>query len=171
MKMARAGGGLPAGPEWAPALSPRSGRSGQCGQCGQCARSPPSPAGHRSGRKNGPGRRKRPPAQIRPELRHALQNRRSGVTFRTSPQGRCGAQAETARTRTPAARLSGELASRTAGSKQGREDVIPLMPLMPLILAQATPAAAAGPTADTETAPEPRALPAVGPAPRLGAQR
>jgi hypothetical protein len=96
------------------------------------------------------------------------------VTFRTSPQGRCGAQAETARTRTPAARLSGELASRTAGSKQGREDVIPLMPLMPLmplILAQATPAAAAGPTADTETAPEPRALPAVGPAPRLGAQR
>jgi hypothetical protein len=90
------------------------------------------------------------------------------VTFRTSPQGRCGAQAETARTRTPAARLSGELASRTAGSKQGREDVIPLMPL---ILAQATPAAAAGPTADTETAPEPRALPAVGPAPRLGAQR
>jgi hypothetical protein len=162
MKMERAGGGLPAGPEWAPALSPRSGRSGQC------ARLPPSPAGHRSGRKNGPGRRKRPPAQIRPELRHALQNRRSGVTFRTSPQGRCGAQAETARTRTPAARLSGELASRTAGSKQGREDVIPLMPL---ILAQATPAAAAGPTADTETAPEPRALPAVGPAPRLGAQR
>ena len=90
------------------------------------------------------------------------------MTFRTSPQGRCGAQAQTARTRTPAARLSGELASRTAGSKQGREDVIPLMPL---ILAQATPAAAAGPTADTETAPEPRALPAVGPAPRLGAQR
>ena len=90
------------------------------------------------------------------------------MTFRTSPQGRCGAQAETARTRTPAARLSGELASRTAGSKQGRGDVIPLMPL---ILAQATPAAAAGPTADTETAPEPRALPAVGPAPRLGAQR
>jgi hypothetical protein len=90
------------------------------------------------------------------------------VTFRTSPQGRCGAQAETSRTRTPAGRLSGELASRTAGSKQGREDVIPLMPL---ILAQATPDAAAGPAADTGTAPEPRALPAVGPAPRLGAQR
>jgi len=61
------------------ALSPRSGRR---------ARSPPRTARHRSGRKNGLGRRERPPAQVRPELHHALQNRRSGVTYSTSPQDR-----------------------------------------------------------------------------------
>jgi methylthioribose-1-phosphate isomerase len=43
------------------------------------------------------------------------------------------AQAETARARARAAQLSRELASWTAGCKQGREDV---MTLVPLLLAQ-----------------------------------
>ena len=57
------------------------------------------------------------------------------------------AHAETTRARARAAQLSRELASWTAGCKQGREDVITLMPL---ILAQANPAAAAGPDANAE---------------------
>jgi hypothetical protein len=116
MKMAGAGGGRATCPEWARAASaaaphreparqrpvgpdpvgPSPLRRDPVGRgstaralTGRCARSPPRAVRHRSGRKNGLGRPKRPPAQERPELRHALQNRRSGVTFRTSPQDRC----------------------------------------------------------------------------------
>ena len=82
--------------------------------------------------------------QLEPDRRHASAAIRR---FRAEAQREIGiAHAETTRARARAAQLSRELASWTAGCKQGREDVITLMPL---ILAQANPAAA-GPDADAE---------------------
>jgi hypothetical protein len=57
-------------------------------------------------------------------------------------------RAETARARVRAAQLERELASWTEGCRQGREDV---MALMPLLLARSDPARTASPGPEQET--------------------
>jgi hypothetical protein len=58
------------------------------------------------------------------------------------------AQAETARARARAAQLNRELASWTEGCRQGREEVLTLMPLL---LAQSDPARTAGPVIEKDS--------------------
>ena len=58
------------------------------------------------------------------------------------------AQAEAMRARARAAQLSCELASWTDGCRQGRED---MMPLMPLLLAQSDPARMVSPAAEKDS--------------------